>query len=86
MTFDELWWPDLWPELKICRIVSVNIFYAFSVAACYLSLRGPGPELERGREKPPPQHDKENTGHQHDTENTGHQHDTENTGHQHGAG
>ena len=59
LTFGELWWPDLWPGLKIHWSLSVIIFDALSIATYRVSLRGPGAELE-GNVKTAPQHDTEN--------------------------
>ena len=64
MTFGDLWWPDLWPDLKIDETFSIMIFYALSSDAYRVPLRDPGAELEGGA-KTPPKHDTENTGHQH---------------------
>ena len=59
LAFGDLWWPDVWPVLKIYRNFPVIIFAALSITAYRVSLRGPGAELEGGV-KPPPQHDPEN--------------------------
>ena len=48
------WLPDLCPDLKIDRNLSVIIFDALSIAVYRVSLRGPGAELEGGRENAPP--------------------------------
>ena len=56
LTFDDLWWPDLWLHLKIDRSTSsfVVLFDALSNAAYRLSLRGPPePELEGVLNNPP---------------------------------
>ena len=44
LTFGDLWWPDFWPDQNIGRSLSVIIFYALSIAAYRVSLRGPGAE------------------------------------------
>ena len=33
LTFGEVWWPDLWPDQKIDRSLSVIIIYAHSIVA-----------------------------------------------------
>ena len=52
--FNDLWWPDLWPDQKIDRSDFLIIFDALSNAAFRVSLRGPGAELEGGVFKHPP--------------------------------
>ena len=56
LTFDDLWWPDPWPDLKNDRSGFVMIFGALSNAAYRVSLRGPGAEIERGDSQEPPPH------------------------------
>ena len=48
LTFGDLWWPDLWPNLKNDRPIFVMIFGALSNAAYCVSLHGPGAELGVG--------------------------------------
>ena len=61
LTFGDLWWPDLWPDLKNDRSSFVMIFDALSNAAYRVSLRGPGAEIEGGvLNNPPPQQVVEN--------------------------
>ena len=50
LTFSDLWWLDLWPDQKSDRSDFFLIFDALSNAACPVSLRGPGAELEGGVE------------------------------------
>ena len=56
LTFDELWWPDFWPDLKNDQSSFVMIFDGFSNAAYRhrVSLRGPGAELDGGLNNSPP--------------------------------
>ena len=54
LTFDDLWLPGLWPDLKKVRSSFVTIFDALSNAAYRVSLRGPGAELEGAITDPPP--------------------------------
>ena len=65
--FDDLWWPDLWPDLKNERNTFLLILDELSNAACRMSLRSSGAELDGGGVKtpPPPQHSMENPDHQH---------------------
>ena len=53
-TFDDLWWPDLWPEVKNDRSNFVMILDELSNAAYPISLRGPGAELDGGFSITPP--------------------------------
>ena len=53
LTFDDLWWPDPWPDLKNDRCGFVMIFSALSNAAYLVSLRGPGAEIEGVSQEPP---------------------------------
>ena len=46
LTFDDLWWPDIWPDLKIDRSSFVMLCDALLNPAYRLSLRGPEAELE----------------------------------------
>ena len=55
LTFNDLWWPDLWPDQKCGRSDFFLIFDALSHAAFPVSLRGPGAELEGGCSPPPRQ-------------------------------
>ena len=48
LAFNDLWWPDLWPDQKSDRRDFFLIFGALSNAAYPVSLRGPGAELEGG--------------------------------------
>ena len=50
----DLWWPDLWPDLKNDQDSFVMIFDGLSNAAYRMSLRGPGAELEGALKSPPP--------------------------------
>ena len=54
LAFNDLWWPDLWPDQKSDRSDFFLIFDALSNAAFAVSLRGPGAELEGGVQTPPP--------------------------------
>ena len=45
-SFDDLWQPDLWPDLKLDWCSFVVIFDTSSNAAYFVSLRGPGAELD----------------------------------------
>ena len=54
LTFGDLWWPDLWPDLKHDRSSFVMIFDVLSNAAYRVSLHGPGAEIEWGVLKHPP--------------------------------
>ena len=53
LAFDDLWWPDLWPDQKIDRSDFFLIFDALSNAAFSVSLRCPGTDLEGGVQTPP---------------------------------
>ena len=53
LTFGDLWWPDLWPDLKNDSSFFM-IFDALSSAAYRVSLRGPEAEIEGGLNIPPP--------------------------------
>ena len=55
LTFNDLWWPDLWHDQKNDRSDFFLIFDALSNATCPVSLRGPGAELEGGVQTPPQQ-------------------------------
>ena len=44
--FDDLWWPDLWPDLKNDRSTFVTILDELSNAAWGMSLRSSGAELD----------------------------------------
>ena len=46
--FDDLWWPDLWPDLKNDRCTFLLILDELSNAACRMSLRSSGAELDGG--------------------------------------
>ena len=46
LTLLDLWWPDLWPDLKNDRTSFVMIFGALSNAAYRMSLHDPGAELD----------------------------------------
>ena len=46
LTFDDLWWPGFWPDLKNYQISFIMICDALSNAAYHVSLRDPGAELE----------------------------------------
>ena len=49
LTFDDLWWPDLWPDLKNGQISLVIIFWrSFECRLPRVSLYGSGAELQRG--------------------------------------
>ena len=47
-TFYYLWWPDLWPDLKNERNTFLMLLDELSNAACRMSLRSSGAELEGG--------------------------------------
>ena len=53
LTFGDLWWPDLWPDLKNDWSSFVMIFDALSNAAYRVSLRGLGAEIEGGSQHHP---------------------------------
>ena len=65
LTFDDLCWPDLWPEVKKDGSTFVIILNELSNAAYRMPLRGPRAELEGGVKRPPPQHSAGNIDHQH---------------------
>ena len=55
--FGDLWWPSFWPDRKNDRSSFLLILTALSNAACRLSLRRSGVELDGGRKTaPPPRH------------------------------
>ena len=57
LTFGDLWWPDLWPDLKNDWSSFVMIFDALSNAVYRVSLRGPGAgsrDRRGGFQHPPP--------------------------------
>ena len=65
-TFDDLWWPDLWPDLKNDRSTFLMHLDELSNAASRMSLRSSGAELDGGvGRKNAPQHSMENPDHQH---------------------
>ena len=64
-TFDELWWPDLWPDPKNDQSTSLVILDELSNSACRMLLRSSGAELDGGRKNTLPQHSMENPDHQH---------------------
>ena len=48
LTFGDLWWPDLWPDLKNDWSSFFMIFDALSNAVYRVSLHGPWAELDGG--------------------------------------
>ena len=48
LTFGDLWWADLWPDLKNDRSSFFVNFDALSNAVCRVSLHGPWAELDGG--------------------------------------
>ena len=48
-TFDDLWWPDVWPDLKNDQSTFLIVFDELSNAACRMSLLSSGAELDGGR-------------------------------------
>ena len=65
--FEDLWWPDFWPDRKHDWSTFLLILDELSNAACRMSLRSSGAELDGGRKNAPPplQHSMENPDHQH---------------------
>ena len=61
--FADLWWPALWPDVKNGQNTFLIIFDELSHAACGMSPRSSGAELEVGGVTP--QHSMENSDHQH---------------------
>ena len=53
MTYDDVWWPDIEPDLKNDGSSFVIISDALSNAAYCVSLRGPEAKLEGGGLKQP---------------------------------
>ena len=53
LTFGDLWWPDLWPDLKNDRRSFFMFFDALSNAVYRVSLHGPWAELDGGVQTPP---------------------------------
>ena len=51
LAFGDLWWPDLWRDLKIYRS---SFVLTFAIAAYCVSLHGPGAELEGVFKHPTP--------------------------------
>ena len=54
MAFDDLWWPDLWTDLKNDRSNFFMMFDAVSNAAYRVSPRDSGAGLEGWGFSPPP--------------------------------
>ena len=54
LTFGDLWWPDLWPDLKNDTSSFFMIFDALSNAVYRVSLHGRWAELDGGGVQTPP--------------------------------